>query len=136
MIDNVVMLITGALKQKDVAELLPHCHPLGAFDQMAALGIARTPAELHATILVDTPLGRVLPRDIFFQLVRKKKKSQKLTRHCCCVEGQFFQDALSESSLDAMEVEILRNKLHKVATGSLPVLTSVVSQSRPSRLLV
>lgn len=57
MIDNVVMLITGALKQRDVAELLPRCHPLGAFDQMAAVGIARTPTELYSTILVDTPLG-------------------------------------------------------------------------------
>lgn len=61
MIDNVVMLITGALKQRDVAELLPRCHPLGAFEQMAAVGIARTPAELFATILVDTPLGRAPP---------------------------------------------------------------------------
>lgn len=57
MIDNVVMLITGALKQRDVAELLPRCHPLGMFDQMAAVGIARTPAELYCAILVDTPLG-------------------------------------------------------------------------------
>uniref|UniRef100_A0A667YMH2 V-type proton ATPase subunit n=1 Tax=Myripristis murdjan TaxID=586833 RepID=A0A667YMH2_9TELE len=57
MIDNVVMLITGALKQRDVEELLPRCHPLGAFDQMAAVGIARTPTELYSAILVDTPLG-------------------------------------------------------------------------------
>ncbi|CAB1325872.1 unnamed protein product [Coregonus sp. 'balchen'] len=51
MIDNVVLLITGALKQRDVAELLPRCHPLGMFDQMAAVGIARTPAELYCAIL-------------------------------------------------------------------------------------
>lgn len=60
MIDNVVMLITGALKQKDVADLLPRCHPLGAFDQMAAVGIARTSTELYTTILADTPLGRLI----------------------------------------------------------------------------
>lgn len=60
MIDNVVMLITGALKQRDVAELLPRCHPLGAFDQMAAVGIAHTPTELYSAILVDTPLGRFI----------------------------------------------------------------------------
>uniref|UniRef100_A0A8D3BSJ4 V-type proton ATPase subunit n=1 Tax=Scophthalmus maximus TaxID=52904 RepID=A0A8D3BSJ4_SCOMX len=83
MIDNVVMLITGALKQRDVAELLSRCHPLGTFDQMAAVGIARTPTELYSAILVDTPLA------------------------------QFFQDAVSESNLDEMEVEILRNKLYK-----------------------
>ncbi|XP_077359607.1 V-type proton ATPase subunit d 1-like [Festucalex cinctus] len=83
MIDNVVLLITGVLKQRQVEELLPRCHPLGAFDQMAAVGIARTPTELYTTILVDTPLG------------------------------QFFQDAVSESNLDEMEAEILRNKLYK-----------------------
>ncbi|XP_017292861.1 V-type proton ATPase subunit d 1 [Kryptolebias marmoratus] len=83
MIDNVVMLISGALKHRDVAELLPRCHPLGAFDQMAAVGIARTPTELCSTILVDTPLA------------------------------QFFLDAVSETNLDEMEAEILRNKLYK-----------------------
>lgn len=66
MIDNVVMLITGALKNKDVSELLPRCHPLGAFDQMAAVGIARTPAELYSAILVDTPLGNVCFLFLFF----------------------------------------------------------------------
>lgn len=74
MIDNVVMLITGALKQRDVAELLPRCHPLGAFDQMAAVGIARTPTELYSAILVDTPLGRNIlfhfqTRFVFTELV-------------------------------------------------------------------
>lgn len=83
MIDNVVLLITGALRQRDVSELLPRCHPLGTFDQMAAVGIARTPTELYSTILVDTPIG------------------------------QFFQDVVSECSLDEMEAEILRNKLYK-----------------------
>lgn len=83
MIDNVVMLISGALKRRDVAELLPRCHPLGAFDQMAAVGIARTPTELYTCILADTPLA------------------------------QFFQDAVSETNLDEMEAEILRNNLYK-----------------------
>ncbi|XP_061654145.1 V-type proton ATPase subunit d 1-like isoform X2 [Phyllopteryx taeniolatus] len=88
MIDNVVVLITGTLKQKQVEELLPRCHPLGAFDQMAAVGIARTPTELYTAILVDTPLG------------------------------QFFPDAVSESNLDEMEAEILRNKLYKNIGGA------------------
>lgn len=33
-----------------------------------------------------------------------------------CV-AQFFQEAISESNLDEMEAEILRNKLYKVTTG-------------------
>ncbi|KAJ8011259.1 hypothetical protein DPEC_G00056290 [Dallia pectoralis] len=83
MIDNLVLLITGALKHRDVEELLPKCHPLGMFDQMAAVGIAHTHTELYSAILVDTPLAA------------------------------FFQDAVSEASLDEMGAEILRNKLYK-----------------------
>ncbi|XP_061587245.1 V-type proton ATPase subunit d 1-like [Cololabis saira] len=83
MIDNVVLLISGALRGREMAELLPRCHPLGAFDQMAAVGIARTPSELYTAILVDSPLG------------------------------VFFQDSVSEAELDEMEAEILRNKLQK-----------------------
>ncbi|KAK7945814.1 hypothetical protein WMY93_001542 [Mugilogobius chulae] len=56
MIDNVVLLITGALRQREVSELLPRCHPLGRFEQMTAVDIARTPTELYSTILVDSPL--------------------------------------------------------------------------------
>lgn len=82
MIDNVVMLITGALKQRDVSELLPRCHPLGAFDQMAAVCIARTPTELYSTILVDTPLGNsdhlVSSNDQFWRVILAKKKEKNI----------------------------------------------------------
>lgn len=82
MIDNVVMLITGALKQRDVSELLPRCHPLGAFDQMAAVCIARTPTELYSTILVDTPLGNsdhlVSSNDQFWRVILAKKRKRKI----------------------------------------------------------
>ncbi|KAJ8336849.1 hypothetical protein SKAU_G00380690 [Synaphobranchus kaupii] len=83
MIDNVILLITGALRQRPVSELLPRCHPLGGFEQMAAVSIAQTPGELYNAILVDTPLG------------------------------PFFQESLSEMNLDEMNAEIMRNKLYK-----------------------
>ncbi|MGH0192457.1 UNVERIFIED_CONTAM: hypothetical protein FKN15_014431 [Acipenser sinensis] len=83
MIDNVILLITGTLRQRPIAELVPKCHPLGSFDQMEAVSIAQTPAELYNAILVDTPLA------------------------------QFFQDCLSETDMDEMNVEIMRNKLYK-----------------------
>ncbi|XP_072297325.1 V-type proton ATPase subunit d 1-like [Eucyclogobius newberryi] len=97
MIDNVVLLTTGALRQREVSELLPRCHPLGRFEQMAAVGIARTPTELYSTILVDSPLGA------------------------------FFQDAVSESSLDEMETEILRNKLYKAYLESFHAFCKSIS---------
>jgi len=34
-----------------------------------------------------------------------------------CIAAQFFQDAITETNLDDMEVEILRNKLYKVTMG-------------------
>ncbi|KAL1535244.1 hypothetical protein AAHA92_31324 [Salvia divinorum] len=33
MIDNVVLIITGTLHERDVQELLEKCHPLGMFDR-------------------------------------------------------------------------------------------------------
>lgn len=60
MIDNIILLITGTLHQRPISELIPKCHPLGSFDQMEAIHIASTPAELYNAVLVDTPLGIVI----------------------------------------------------------------------------
>ena len=57
MIDNIILLITGTLHQRDISELIPKCHPLGSFEQMEAIHIASNPAELYNAVLVDTPLG-------------------------------------------------------------------------------
>jgi V-type H+-transporting ATPase subunit d len=57
MIDNIVLLITGTLRQRAIGELLPRCHPLGSFEQLGATTIADTPAQLYEVVLVDTPLG-------------------------------------------------------------------------------
>lgn len=59
MIDNIVLLITGTLHQRPISELIPKCHPLGSFEQMEAIHVAATPAELYNAVLVDTPLGMV-----------------------------------------------------------------------------
>jgi len=60
MIDNIVLLITGTLHQRAISELIPKCHPLGSFEQMEAIHIASSPAELYNAVLVDTPLGSSL----------------------------------------------------------------------------
>ncbi|KAG9462327.1 hypothetical protein GDO78_014361, partial [Eleutherodactylus coqui] len=83
MIDNIILLITGTLHQRPISELVPKCHPLGSFDQMEAVNIAQTPAELFNAIIVDTPLA------------------------------DYFQDCLSENDMDEMNIEIMRNKLYK-----------------------
>jgi len=83
MIDNIILLITGTLHQRPLSELLPKCHPLGSFEQMEAIHVAGTPAELYSAVLVDTPLA------------------------------PFFVDCISEQDLDEMNIEIIRNTLYK-----------------------
>ncbi len=57
MIDNIILLITGTLHQRQISELRKKCHPLGSFEEMESVNIAGTPAELYEAVLVDTPLG-------------------------------------------------------------------------------
>ncbi|RKP40260.1 V0 complex, c/d subunit of ATPase [Dimargaris cristalligena] len=83
MIDNVILLITGTLHDRDTHELLERCHPLGVFDTLPALCVATNVEELYNTVLVDTPLA------------------------------PYFRECLSAKDLDEMNIEIIRNTLYK-----------------------
>ncbi|EGN92147.1 hypothetical protein SERLA73DRAFT_191592 [Serpula lacrymans var. lacrymans S7.3] len=83
MIDNVVLLITGTLHERDTHELLERCHPLGVFDTMPALCVATNVEELYQGVLVETPLA------------------------------PYFRDCLSASDLDDLNIEIIRNTVYK-----------------------
>lgn len=83
MIDNVILIITGTLHERDTHELLDRCHPLGVFDTMPALCVATTVAELYNTVLVETPLA------------------------------PYFANCLSAHDLDELNIEIIRNTLYK-----------------------
>ncbi|KAL0957038.1 hypothetical protein HGRIS_003138 [Hohenbuehelia grisea] len=83
MIDNVVLLITGTLHERDTHELLDRCHPLGVFDTMPALCVATNVEELYQSVLVETPLA------------------------------PYFRGCLSASDLDDLNIEIIRNTVYK-----------------------
>ena len=83
MIDNVILLITGTLHERDTLDLLERCHPLGLFDTIGALCVATSVAELYNTVLVDSPLAA------------------------------YFENCLSAHDLDEMNIEIIRNTLYK-----------------------
>lgn len=83
MIDNVVLLISGTLHERDTHELLERCHPLGWFETMPALCVATNIEELYSTVLVETPLA------------------------------PYFRDCLSAQDLDELNIEIIRNTLYK-----------------------
>lgn len=83
MIDNVVLLITGTLHERETHDLLEKCHPLGFFDTMPALCVATTVQDLYSTVLVDSPLA------------------------------SYFRDCLSAEDLNELNIEIIRNTLYK-----------------------
>ncbi|KAJ9066401.1 H(+)-transporting V0 sector ATPase subunit d [Entomophthora muscae] len=83
MIDNVILLITGTLHERDTKDLLERCHPLGVFESMPALCVATNVAELYNTVLVETPLA------------------------------PYFRNCLTAQDLDEMNIEIIRNSLFK-----------------------
>jgi len=83
MIDNIILLITGTLHERDTHELLERCHPLGVFDSMPALCVATNVEELYHTVIVETPLA------------------------------PYFRDCLSAADLDDLNIEIIRNTVYK-----------------------
>jgi V-type H+-transporting ATPase subunit d len=83
MIDNVVLLITGTLHERDLTELLEKCHPLGMFESISSLSSARSVNDLYDYVLVDTPLA------------------------------PYFLGCLSQEDLNEMNIELIRNTLYK-----------------------
>lgn len=83
MIDNVSLMITGTLHERDCSEILPKCHPLGWFDTLPTLSIATDIDSLYDTVLIDTPLA------------------------------PFFKDCLTINDLDDLNIEIVRNRLYR-----------------------
>lgn len=83
MIDNVSLMITGTLHDRDCSEILPKCHPLGWFETLPTLSIATDMDALYNTVLIDTPLA------------------------------PFFKDCLTVDDLDDLNIEIIRNRLYK-----------------------
>ena len=83
MIDNVALLITGTLHERDTRELLERCHPLGYFETMPVLCVATNIEELYNSVLIETPLAA------------------------------YFKGSLSHQDLDELNIEIVRNTLYK-----------------------
>lgn len=88
MIDNIVLMVTGAMHEREVTELLDKCHPLGMFDSIASLGAVSNLRELHRIVLVDTPISA------------------------------YFGECFRDENLDEVNIEILRNSLYKTVTDA------------------
>jgi len=83
MIDNIVLLISGVVRNRDISELIDRCHPLGMFQGIKALAVAHSVEDLYNMVLIDTPLGPL------------------------------FQKCLATTALDEQNAEIIRLMLYR-----------------------
>jgi len=83
MIDNVVLLISGTIHEREPEALKAKLHPLGIFEGINSIQSSGTLSELYDDILVETPLA------------------------------PYIQGCLSVEDLNEMNIEIIRNTLFK-----------------------
>lgn len=99
MIENVMLLLKGALSGRDINELLAQCHPLGMFKDSTMRSIptfentSKGYADLYQTVLVDTPVGPYFAK--FLQ------------------ESAQHRGADSRHVLEEVEIEIIKSSLVK-----------------------
>ena len=118
MIDNVVLVVSGTLHERDVQELLDKCHPLGLFDGLPALAVASSMRELYRLVLVDTPLAPYFAEELTAgesglsvggAAGDTRKKGEK--------KPSLFSPPQPPDDLDEMNVEVMRNTLYKAYLG-------------------
>jgi len=83
MIDNVVLIITGTLHERNTVDLINKCHPLGLFETINAITSVTSVGDLYSTVLIDTPLA------------------------------PYIQECNLQQNLDELNIEIIRNTLFK-----------------------
>ena len=99
MIENVMLLLKGALSGRDINELIQQCHPLGMFKESTMRSIptfensSKGYADLYQTVLVDTPVGPYFA--MFLQ------------------ESAEHRGADSRNVLEEVEIEIIKSSLIK-----------------------
>lgn len=99
MIENVMLLLKGALSGRDINELLEQCHPLGMFKESTMRSIptfdnsSRGYSDLYQTVLVDTPVGPYFAK--FLQ------------------ESAQHRGSNARNVLEEVEIEIIKSSLIK-----------------------
>jgi V-type H+-transporting ATPase subunit d len=99
MIENVMLLLKGALSGRDINELIAQCHPLGMFKESTMRSIptfensAKGYADLYQTVLVDTPVGPYF--SMFLQ------------------ESAAHRSGGARNVLEEVEIEIIKSSLIK-----------------------
>ncbi|KAL7570145.1 hypothetical protein ACA910_019984 [Epithemia clementina (nom. ined.)] len=99
MIENVMLLLKGALSGRDINDLIEQCHPLGMFKESTMRSIptfensSKGYADLYQTVLVDTPVGPYFA--VFLQETAQHRGSD------------------ARNVLEEVEIEIIKSSLIK-----------------------
>jgi V-type H+-transporting ATPase subunit d len=97
MIENVMLLLKGALSGRNINELIEQCHPLGMFKESTMRSIptfessSKGYADLYQTVLVDTPVGP------YFSMFLQESEDHRDSRNV----------------LEEVEIEIIKSSLIK-----------------------
>jgi len=83
MIDNVILMVSGTLHNREKEDLLQRCNPLGWFDTLPALSVTTDIESLYDVVLVDTPLA------------------------------DYFKDCVSMKEISDLQIEVVRNRIYK-----------------------
>merc|ERR1712063_246644 len=90
MIDNIMLLVTGTIHERDTTELLAKCHPLGFFETMPTLTAGGgSVSELYKSVIVDTPLA-----PYFRACLSKEDLNGYCTKELGGVTGEVMGDLL------------------------------------------
>ena len=81
MIDNIILIITGALHERDLGELLERCHPLGMFKTIGTLTACHNVSEIYQSVLIDTPLGPYIMGSLNEEDFHDEEKNVEIIRN-------------------------------------------------------
>ncbi|PON93775.1 ATPase, V0 complex, subunit d [Trema orientale] len=116
MIDNVVLIVTGTLHERDVQELLEKCHPLGMFDRYShpilvpSIFGNKTFPNLSCIIML-----RISCSILSIATLAVAQNMRELYRLVLVDTplAPYFSECITSEDLDDMNIEIMRNTLYK-----------------------
>ena len=138
MIDNLILLLSGVVKHRDVSELVERCHPLGIFDGIKRVAAANTADELYELVLIDTPLGPLFQKCLSKTQLNEQSVNDietiRLTLYREYFSGfyKFCKDLGSETATQMCEVLEFEADRRSIVITLNSLKTSLIQSERES----
>ncbi|PON39763.1 ATPase, V0 complex, subunit d [Parasponia andersonii] len=119
MIDNVVLIVTGTLHERDVQELLEKCHPLGMFDRYSHLILVpsifcnkKVYAFPNLSCIIMLRISCLILSIATLAVAQNMRELYRLVLVDTPL-APYFSECITSEDLDDMNIEIMRNTLYK-----------------------